>query len=109
MKQINRTSFEARRELLKNMDMSEEASRDALKKIQSEARDLRGDARIEFKTALEEVKQRKHELDQARKAASHADAQAWEKAREALTGASQNYLDAMTRLEARKAGTPPKG
>ncbi len=109
MKQINRTSFEARRELLKNMDMSEEASRDALKKIQSDARALRGDARIEFKTALEEVKQRKDELDQAKKAANHADAQAWEKARGALTAASQNYLDAMARLEARKAGTPPKG
>src|SRR5258708_328029 len=109
MKQINQTSFEARRELLKNMDMSEEASGDALRKIQSDARELRGEARTEFKTALEEVKQRKEELDKAKKAASHADAQAWEKARAALTAASQNYLDAVARLEARKAGTPPKG
>lgn len=109
MRRINQTSFESRRELLKNMDMSEEASRDALKKIQSDARELRGDARLEFNTALEEVKQRRGELNKAKKAASHADAQAWEKARGALTAASQNYLDAMARLEAKKAGIPPKG
>jgi len=109
MRQINQTSFDARRELLKNMDMSEEASRDALKKIQSDARNLRGEARLEFNTALEEVKQRKDELAQAKKAARHADAQAWGKARGALTAASQNYLDAMARLEAKKNGVPPKG
>ena len=109
MKQINQTSFEARRDLLSNMDMSEEANRAALKKIQRDARDLRGEARLEFKAALEEVKQRKDELAQAKKAARHADAQAWEKARGALTAASQNYLDAMARLEAKKNGVPPKG
>lgn len=109
MKQINQTSFEARRDLLSNMDMSEEANREALRKIQSDARNLRGEARAEFKTALDDVKQRQQELDEAKKGAEHADAQAWEKARGALTAASQNYLDAMARLEARKAGTPPKG
>jgi chemotaxis protein histidine kinase CheA len=108
MRQINQTSFEARRELLKNMDMSEEASRDALKKMQSDARNLRGEAQLEFKAAMEEVKQRKDELAQAKKAARHADAQAWEKARGALTAASQNYLEAMARLEAKKKGVPPK-
>ena len=101
-------SFEARKDLLKNLDMSDEASRDALKKIQSDARDLRGDARTEFKTALDEVKQRKGEVDTARKAANRADAQAWEKAREALGAAYQNYADAMARLEAKKTATPPK-
>lgn len=108
MKEINQTSFEARKDLLKNLDMSDEASRDALKKIQSDARDLRGDARTEFKTALDEVKQRKGEVDTARKAANRADAQAWEKAREALGAAYQNYADAMARLEAKKTATPPK-
>lgn len=111
MKSINQSSFDARMQLLKTADMSLKENRDALKKIQSDARKLRADARETFKAALDEVKTKDAELADSIKEARHTDAAGWEKSREKLAAAHQHYQDAMARLEtARKNGeTPPKG
>jgi hypothetical protein len=68
MHDINQTSFAQRRELHETLDMRLKSSRDALKKIQSDAKDLRADARADFKAALAEVKQRETDLTDAMKA-----------------------------------------
>lgn len=111
MKDINQTSFDARMQLLKNADMSVKENRDALKKIQSDARDLRGEAREKFKAALDDVKAKDAELESSVAEARDTDAAGWQKAREKVAAAYQHHLEAQARLDAaRKNGdNPPQG
>ncbi len=100
MHDINQASFSQRRELHESLDMRLKSSRDALKKIQSDAKDLRADARANFKTALDEVKKRESELDKALKASKKADEARWHGNRDFLSRAYRNHADALARLEA---------
>ena len=110
MKDINQTSFAARAQLLESADMSLKVNRDALKKIQDDARDLRGEAREKFQAALDDVKAKNAELESSVKAARNTDAVGWQESREKVAVSYQHYLDAQARLEvARKnGGNPPK-
>src|SRR4051812_44270497 len=72
MHDINQAAFADRRQLLDSVDMRVSSSRDALKKIQSDAKDLRADARADFKSALDTVKAREDDLAAATKAARGA-------------------------------------
>ena len=105
MKDINQTAFAQRRELLNSVDMRLESSRDALKKIQTDAKASRADARADFKAALDEVKTRETELTAAAKAARDANEAGWEANRSALARAHQAHADALARLNA--LATPP--
>lgn len=110
MKAINQTAFNDRKALLKDADMSLAANRDALKKIQSDARTMRADAREKFQAALADVKARDDDLTAAIKEAQNSDAPGWDKAREKLAAAHQHYLDAMARLaQVRHDGEAPTG
>jgi len=106
MHSINQTSFEARKQLLSDVDMSLSSSRDELRKIQSDARALRGTARDEFRAALDEVKAGRTEVDESVAAAKKSDAASWAEKRGRLNDALQHYSDAMNRLRAR---TKPAG
>lgn len=100
MHDINQTSFAQRRELHESLDLRLKSSRDALKKIQSDAKDLRADARANFKSALDEVKKREGELDNALKASKKSDEARWNGNRDLLSRAYRNHADALARLEA---------
>ncbi|MEO7414815.1 MAG: hypothetical protein ABIZ81_15830 [Opitutaceae bacterium] len=106
MQEINQTAFAQRRQLLDSVDMKLESSRDALKKIQTDAKVSRADARAEFKTALDAVKARETELGSAAKAARNANEAGWETNRSALAKAHQAHLDALARLDS--VVRPPK-
>ena len=101
MHSINQTSFEARKRVLSDFDMSLSSSRDELRKIQSDARTLRGTARDEFQAALDELKASRADLDKSLKAAKRSDSASWAQKRGELGEAFQHYNDAMSRLRAR--------
>jgi hypothetical protein len=100
MHDINRTAFAQRRELLDNVDLRLQSSRDALKQIQAEAKQSRIDARADFKAALADVKAREKALNAAVKASRKANEASWEARRMELARKSQDFTDAMDRLEA---------
>jgi hypothetical protein len=100
MHEINQTAFAQRRELHDSLDMRLKSSRDALKQIQTSAKNARVDARADFKTALDDVKSREGELAGALKASRKATEANWEPNRQALARAYQNHADALARLEA---------
>lgn len=108
MKSINESSFEQRRDIVRNLDMSLETSRAQLRKVQSDAKALRGEARDQFKAALAETKAREKELRTSMKAAQNASPTAWDKAHDDLAAAYQRYNDALRRAADRaKVPTPP--
>jgi hypothetical protein len=97
--EINQTAFSDRRQLLDNADMSLKSNRDALKQIQTTAKESRADARGDFKAALNDVKARENELEAALKESRKADEAGWNARRDALAKAYQNHADAMARLQ----------
>lgn len=97
---INQTAFKERRQLLDSVDMRLKSSRDALRRIQSNAREARADAHGDFKASLDEAKLRDRELDAAVKASRDANEANWEARRTALAQANERFNVAMTRLEA---------
>ena len=100
MHDINQTAFNERHQLLDSVDMRLKSSRDAMRQIQSNARDARADARADFKASLDEVKLRDNELEAAVKASRDANETNWEARRTALAQANERFSKAMTRLEA---------
>jgi hypothetical protein len=100
MHDINQAAFTQRRQLMDSVDMRLKSSRDSLKQIQANAKNLREDARAEFKAALEAVKTREKDLNNALKATRNAKETEWETRRSALAHAYQAHADAMARLEA---------
>jgi ribosome recycling factor len=100
MHDINQTAFAQRRELMNSVDMRLQSSRDSLRQIQANAKELRADARAEFKTSLDAVKAREKELEAAAKAARNSDEPGWSARRADLARAHQAHLDAIARLEA---------
>ena len=100
MHEINRTAFAQRRELHDSLDMRLKSSRDALKQIQTNARNARVEARADFKSALDNVKARENELTNALKASRKATEANWEPNRQVLARAYQNHADALAKLEA---------
>jgi hypothetical protein len=107
MHDINRTSFAQRREVLDSVDMRLESSRDSLRQIQANAKNLREDARAEFKASLDAVKAREKEFADAAKAARKAEESGWENARVALAKAHRAHADALGRLESLAPPAPP--
>lgn len=105
MHDINQAAFAQRRELHATLDMRLKSSHDALKQIQSQAKDLRADARADFKKALDDVKARERDLTDTMKASRKATEANWPDARERLARAYQAHADAMARAEA--LGRPP--
>lgn len=100
MHEINQTSFAQRRELHDSLDMRLKSSRDALKQVQADAKHLRADARNDFKAALDGVKSRDKELENALKSSRKATEANWDTQRESLARAHRNHADAVARLEA---------
>jgi hypothetical protein len=100
MHDINQTAFAQRRELHESLDMRLKSSHDALKQIQTNAKNARVDARADFKAALDQVKSREKELTDALKVSRKATEANWEPSRQTLARAYQNHADAMARLEA---------
>jgi hypothetical protein len=100
MHDINQTAFAQRRELHESLDMRLKSSHDALKQIQTNAKNARVDARADFKAALGQVKSREKELTDALKVSRKATEANWEPSRQALARAYQNHADAMAHLEA---------
>jgi hypothetical protein len=96
---INQSAFAQRKQLHDTLDMRLKSSRDALKEIQSEAKDLRGAARDEFKSSLAAVKDREKELNHALKATNKSTEATWEKDRAELSQAYQHYTDAVAHAE----------
>jgi hypothetical protein len=99
MRDINRAAFAQRRELIDDVDMRLQSSRDSLKQIQANAKDLRADARADFKNALEDVKARENELDAALKATRQANESNWNASRDRLAKAYKAHADALARVE----------
>lgn len=99
MHAINQTAFAERRQLLDSVDMRLESSRDAMKQVQANAKNLRAEARDDFKIALEAVKTRETELASALKAARKADEANWEVTRGALARAHDAHATAVAHLE----------
>jgi hypothetical protein len=99
MHEINQASFAQRQQLHDTLDMRLKSSREALKRIQSEAKDLRGAARDDFKEALEAVKMREKNLNQALGVARKSREANWEADRGALGRAYRDFDDALHRLE----------
>lgn len=108
MKDINQSTFEARRQLLRDADMSLKENREALRDIQREARELRGEAHERFMAAVDEVKASDAALKKSLKEARNTDAAGWQHSREKVAAAYQNYLEAMARLEAARAKPAPQ-
>jgi hypothetical protein len=100
MHEINQAAFAQRRQLMDSVDMRLKSSRESLKQIQADAKNLREDARGDFKTALDVVKSREKELNDALKASRNAKETDWDTRRSALATAYQAHADAMARLEA---------
>lgn len=100
MHEINQTAFAQRKQLHETLDMRLKSSREALKQVQADAKDLRGAARDEFKASLDAVKTRERELDRALKATRKSTEASWERDRGALDRAYRNFHDAVTKLEA---------
>ena len=109
MHDINQTAFAQRQQLHDTLDMRLKSSRDALKQIQSNAKDLRGDARDQFKASLEVAKAHEKDLNEALKRVHKSNEASWEKDRSALNQAYQNFADSMARLESKvpRPPTPP--
>jgi hypothetical protein len=76
------------------------SSHEALRQIQTNAKDLRGSARADFEASLDTVKAREGELNAAVKASQEADEGNWEARRSALARADRDYSDAVAHLEA---------
>lgn len=108
MKDINQSTFEARRQLLKDADMSLKENREALRDIQREARELRGEAHERFMAAVDEVKASDAALKKSLKEARNTDAAGWQHSRDKVAAAYQKYLEAMARLEAARAKPTPQ-
>lgn len=106
MHEINQTAFAQRKELLQSVDMRLKSSRDALKQIQANAKDLRGAARDEFKASLDAVKARERDLEGALKTTRKSTEASWEKDRGVLDRTYRDFNDAVGRLEA--LPRPPK-
>lgn len=106
MHEINQTAFAQRRQLMSSVDMKLKSSRDALRQIQENARNLREDARSEFKRALGDVKAREREVDGSLKATRRSTEATWPNDREILARAYRSHAEAMARLEA--IARPPK-
>ncbi len=106
MHDINQTAFNQRRQLIDTMDMRLKTSQDSLRRIQTNAGDMRGDARAEFMTSLETAKARERELNAAMQASRDADERTWETRRSALARAERDYYDAMARLESLSPRVP---
>lgn len=108
MKDINQSAFEARRQLLRDADMSLKENREALRDIQREARELRGEAHERFLAAVDEVKAGDAALKKVLKEARNTDAAGWQHSREKVAAAYRKYLEAMGRLEAARARPAPQ-
>lgn len=106
MREINGASFDARKQLFNDVDMKLSSSRESLKQIQANAKDLRADARADFKVALDDFKAKDKALSARIGAAKKADAASWDNTRSALATAYQEHSDALGRLEA-KLPKPP--
>ena len=99
MHEINGTAFDARKQLMSDVDMRLGSSRAALKQIQATAKDQRADARADFKAALENTKAKETELSDSIKAAKKAKAANWEESRSVLAKAFQDHSEALGKLE----------
>lgn len=99
MHSINQTAFDERRQLLKSVNMRLKSSRQELRAIQTNARDLRADARAKFQADLQQVKTSSANLKAALKGTKDADDATWTARRESLADAYQHYADAMAKLE----------
>jgi len=100
MHDINQTAFNERRELVGSVDMRLKSSHEALRQIQTNAKDLRGSAHAEFMASLDTVKAREVDLHAAVKASQEADAGNWEIRRAAVARADRDYADAVAHLQA---------
>lgn len=99
MRAINTASFESRREVLETMDMSVEASRDELRQIQRDAKNLRGDARDTFNAAVEDADVQRKALDESRKALRKAKAAGWEEHKKDVSEHLEKYAAALERAK----------
>lgn len=108
MRDINQTAFAQRKELHDTLDMRLKSSRDALKQIQTDAKELRGAARDEFKASLDVVKARERDLESALKATRKSTEATWEKDRGVLDRAYRDFNDAFGRLPSLPKPPTPK-